>query len=430
MTPLRAIPSVDELVRAIASDYPDVPRPVIVDETRRVLARLRESARRDAGVEPGDAERQARQAITALLHPSLRRVVNATGVILHTNLGRAPLPELPPAGGYSNLEFDLETGKRGRRDVHVAGLIDRLTGRPGIVVNNNAAATYLVLNELAAGWEVIVSRGELIEIGDGFRIPDIMARSGALLREVGTTNRTSIADYRDAITERTRLLMLVHPSNFAITGFTAKPALGELSALARERRIPLYEDLGSGCLLDLRGCGIDEPTPAASLAAGVDLVSFSADKLLGGPQAGLIAGDPALVEQIRRNPMFRALRVDKLIYGALETTLRNTLLRNLAAIPALRMIAATVDEIHARAVALCARLPGATIIEGRSVIGGGSTPNQSLPTWLIRLEGTRDSALRRADPPVIARLEEGCTLIDLRTVLPEEEEHLMRALQT
>jgi L-seryl-tRNA(Ser) seleniumtransferase len=429
MTTLRAIPSVDELVRAIEGNFPGVPRAVMVEETRRAMAGLRESLRRDGGA-VAEPEMLARQAIATLLSPSLRRVINATGVILHTNLGRAPLPDLPPSGGYSNLEFDLATGKRGRRDVHVAGLIERITGRPGIVVNNNAAAVYLVLNELAAGAEVIVSRGELIEIGDGFRIPDIMARSGAALKEVGTTNRTRIADYRDAISERTRLLMRVHPSNFAVTGFTSKPALDELSALAGERGIPFYEDLGSGCLLDLRRYGIDEPTPAASIAAGVNVVSFSGDKLLGGPQAGLIAGDAALVERIRRNPMFRALRVDKLISGALETTLRHALLGNLAAIPALRMIAATADEIRARAEAVCARLPGSTIVEGRSLAGGGSTPNQWLPTWLIRMEGARDERLRHSDPPVIARVEDGCTLIDLRTVFPEEEEQLLRALQS
>jgi L-seryl-tRNA(Ser) seleniumtransferase len=417
---------VDELVRGVEQDFPGVPRPVIVDEARRVIESLRAGAKQGREIEPADV--LLRDALAALLRPSLRRVINATGVVLHTNLGRAPLGVGAGSGGYSNLEFDLASGKRGKRDVHVAGLIERLAGRPGIVVNNNAAATYLVLNELAAGYDVIVSRGELIEIGDGFRIPDIMARSGAVLREVGTTNRTSLDDYRAAVTERTRLIMRVHPSNFAMTGFTSKPELAALSGLARERGIPLYEDLGSGCLLDLREYGISEPLVSASLKAGVDVVSFSGDKLLGGPQAGLICGEAKLVERIRRNPMFRALRADKLIYGALETTLRNALLLNLEAIPALRMIAASPEQIHARAAAICERVPAAALVEGRSVIGGGATPDQSLPTWLIRIGGVRDAALRRADPPVIARIEDGCTLLDLRTVLPEDEEHLVRAI--
>ncbi len=424
MSSLRAIPSVDELAREAEASYRNIPRSVIVDEARRVAARMR------ANKGEGDAAAELRTALDALLRPSLRRVVNATGVILHTNLGRAPLDAVP-AKGYSNLEYDLGAGKRGKRDTHVGSLITRLTGaEAGIVVNNNAAATYLVLNELAAGGEVIVSRGELIEIGDGFRIPEIMARSGAILREVGTTNRTRLEDYRDAINERTRLLMRVHPSNFAITGFTGKPALEELAGLARERGVPFYEDLGSGCLVDLRPFGVDEPLVSASIAAGVNVVSFSGDKLLGGPQSGLIAGERGLVERIRRNPMFRALRVDKLILGALEAALRDTLLGNHEAIPALRMIALPLAEIRERAERMAARLPGATVVEGRSLIGGGSTPNQSLPTWLVRLEGERDRELRLSDPPVIARVEDGATLIDLRTVLPEEEDLLISRLET
>lgn len=424
MSSLRAIPSVDELAREAEASYGNIPRSVIVDEARRVAAWMR------ANKGEGDAAAELRAALDALLRPSLRRVVNATGVILHTNLGRAPLDAVP-AKGYSNLEYDLGAGKRGKRDTHVGSLITRVTGaEAGIVVNNNAAATYLVLNELAAGGEVIVSRGELIEIGDGFRIPEIMARSGAILREVGTTNRTRLEDYRDAINERTRLLMRVHPSNFAITGFTGKPLLEELAGLARERGVPFYEDLGSGCLVDLRPFGVDEPLVSASIAAGVNVVSFSGDKLLGGPQSGLVAGERGLVERIRRNPMFRALRVDKLILGALEAALRDTLLGNHEAIPALRMIALPLAEIRERAERMAARLPGATVVEGRSLIGGGSTPNQSLPTWLVRLEGERDRELRMSDPPVIARVEDGATLIDLRTVLPEEEELLISRLET
>ena len=270
-----------------------------------------------AGAAGPPVEARVEQALAALERPSLRRVVNATGVVLHTNLGRAPLGPIHVLPGYSNLEYDLAAGRRGQRDVHAAGLLERLLGAPGIAVNNNAAAIFLALNELAAGGEVVVSRGELIEIGDGFRIPDIMARSGAAVREVGTTNRTGIADYRAAINERTRLLLRVHPSNFRISGFTARPELRELVALGRERGVPVYEDLGSGCVVDLLAFGIQEPLVSDSLKAGADLVSFSGDKLLGGPQAGILAGKPEIVARLRRNPLFRALRLDKIIYQAL-----------------------------------------------------------------------------------------------------------------
>ncbi|MEO7142866.1 MAG: L-seryl-tRNA(Sec) selenium transferase, partial [Bryobacteraceae bacterium] len=373
-----------------------------------------------------------RANLQALRVPSLRRVINATGVVLHTNLGRAPLPAMDALAGYSNLEYDIAAGRRGKRDVHIAGLLERLVGQPGIAVNNNAAAVYLALNELAAGYEVVVSRGELIEIGDGFRIPDIMARSGALLREAGTTNRTRIEDYRDAINERTRLILRVHASNFRMDGFTAKPSLAELSALARERGIPLYEDLGSGCIADLRAFGIEEPLAADSLGAGVNLVSFSGDKLLGGPQAGVLAGDAELVARLRRNPMFRALRLDKLIYQALETTLRHLLFEEWDAIPALRLIAQPAVEIRARAERLMAHCPGIELMEGRSLAGGGSTPMQSLATWLIAIPGDaarNEHALRMGDPPVIARIEGGRVVLDLRTVFPADEDELVAAVQ-
>jgi L-seryl-tRNA(Ser) seleniumtransferase len=358
-------------------------------------------------------------------------VINATGVVLHTNLGRAPGVRFAPLSGYSNLEYDLERGRRGKRDSHIAGLLERLTGKPGIAVNNNAAAVLLALHELARGGEAIVSRGELIEIGDGFRIPDIMAASGAELREVGTTNRTSIDDYRAAIGERTRLLMRVHPSNFHIEGFTSKPRLDELAALARERGLPLYEDLGSGCIADLSLYGLREPRVSESLDAGVNVVSFSGDKLLGGPQAGLIAGDADLIARLRRNPLFRALRIDKLITQALETSLRHLLFEQWDAIPALRMIRMSADEIRERAERMRARVSQLEIISGRSVAGGGSTPDQSLSTWLLALEGdavATERALRSGDPPVIARIEDDRLVLDLRTVLPEEEEELTRRL--
>lgn len=374
--------------------------------------------------------------LQGLLAPSLRRVINATGVILHTNLGRAPLPDFPSPAGYSNLEYDLETGRRGKRDVHAAPLLERLLGAPGIVVNNNAAAVFLALHELAAGGEVIVSRGELIEIGDGFRIPEIMARSGARLVEVGTTNRTRIEDYRHAISPETRLLLRVHPSNFVIQGFTGRPTIEELCLLGRERGIPVYEDLGSGCLADLSAYGVHEPLPQASLRAGASLVSFSGDKLLGGPQAGVLAGKHEIVQRLRRNPMFRALRVDKLIYAALETALRLTLLEKWDELPVLRMIRLSPDEIAERARRLAGEINAsgklhADVVRGESLLGGGSTPGQALPTCLLAV--TPDAAglerqLRAHTPPVIARIDDGRLLIDLRTVDPADDATVLAAL--
>jgi L-seryl-tRNA(Ser) seleniumtransferase len=355
-------------------------------------------------------------------------------VVVHTNLGRAPLAAFSIQVGYSNLEYDLATGKRGKRDIHAGPLLERLLTAPAIAVNNNAAALLLALNELAAGGEVVVSRGELIEIGDGFRIPEIMARSGAALREVGATNRTRIEDYRDAIGDRTRLLLRVHPSNFRIQGFTARPELSELVALGRERGLPVFEDLGSGCVVDLRPFGIDEPLVPASLEAGVDLVSFSGDKLLGGPQAGILAGKAEIVARLRRNPLFRALRLDKLIYQALETTLRLLLLERWDEIPALAMIRQPAAAIRARAEALVAQVPGlrAEVVPGASVIGGGATPEQSIPTWLISIDcpdvAAAERQLRGADPPVVARIEKDRLLLDLRTVFADEEPGLLHSL--
>ncbi|MBL8179959.1 MAG: L-seryl-tRNA(Sec) selenium transferase [Bryobacterales bacterium] len=402
---LRQLPSVD----AIAQRFPEAPRAVLIAEIRKALDRARKSQTLP------DIEAEVRQALDALSKPSLRRVINATGVVLHTNLGRAPLTPPKPIAGYSNLEYDLATGKRGKRDTHIAPWIERLTGKPGIAVNNNAAAVYLVLNELAAGHEVIVSRGQLVEIGDGFRIPDIMRSAGVTLREVGTTNRTSIDDFRHAIGDRTRLLMIVHPSNFRIEGFTAQPTRQEIAALGREHGIPVYEDLGSGCVLPL----FDEPQVRDSLRARINVVSFSADKLLGGPQAGIVAGDAELVTRIRRNPMFRALRLDKLILQSLEETFRLLAFEHYDAIPALRMIRLSAASVKARAEAL--RIPGAEIIPGESVIGGGSTPRHSLPTWLISLPESLEPKLRAADPPIVGRIEDSRLLLDLRTVFPEDD---------
>jgi L-seryl-tRNA(Ser) seleniumtransferase len=405
----RDLPSVAQILENL--------RPVLVNEIRRVLEESRQTLRR--GEAPEDPEVAVLRSVEELLKTSLRPVINATGVVLHTNLGRAPLEN-----GYCNLEYDLATGKRGRRDTHTGRLLEAILGKPAIVVNNNAAALFLILNELAAGGEAIVSRGELIEIGDGFRIPEIMARSGAQLREVGTTNRTYTADYAGAINDKTRLLLRVHPSNFHMTGFTARPELRDLVALARERSLPLYEDLGSGCLVDL---GLKEPLAQDSLAAGANLISFSGDKLLGGPQAGIIAGDPELVTRVRRNPLFRALRQDKLFYRAMEPVLRKILLGQFDEIPAMRMIRLTPEAIRGRAERLASKIPEAVVEPGESVIGGGSTPDLTLPTWLISVEAD-EKKLRAHNPPIVARVENNRVLIDLRTVFPEEEEALIHAL--
>ena len=454
---LRQIPSVDELLNrpGLAELSSRAGRGLVVDVARAVLADLRAQLAKepDASAKELDArELEARVAaeVEEALALSLRPVINATGVVLHTNLGRAPLPPgviehlARTATQYSNLEYDLAAGARGKRDVHTARLLARLVGaEAAIVVNNNAAAVFLVLNTLAKGAEVLVSRGELIEIGDGFRIPDIMGESGALLREVGTTNRTRIADYERAINERTRLLLRVHPSNFRIVGFTERPSLAEMVELGRRFSLPVFEDLGSGCLRDLSSAGISEPGARESFAAGVPIVSFSGDKLLGGPQAGIIAGKKEFVERIRRNPLFRALRVDKLTIAVLEVTLNAYLRGALDEVPALRMIRMPVEEIEQRVAALLERVRGelpkdakTELVSGFSVIGGGSTPDQSLPTCLLAVSSRRYTAaqleerLRRPEKgaPVIARIEDDRLVLDLRTVFPEQEASLLASL--
>lgn len=457
-TLLRQIPSVDDILNRpeTAKLIQLAGRSLATEVIREALADFREQARKGS-VPPLD-EGELHSAIALKLNdrvaPSLRPVINATGVVLHTNLGRAPLSKeaaariAATATRYSNLEYDILAGKRGKRDVHTSRALAQICGaEAAIVVNNNAAAVFLVLNMLAKGREVLVSRGELIEIGDGFRIPEIMAESGALLREVGTTNRTRIADYQRAITPETRLLLRVHPSNFKIVGFTNRPELDELVSLGRKKRIPVFEDLGSGCLLDLTGMGVAEPVVRASIAAGVDLVSFSGDKLLGGPQAGIIAGKQKLVERIRRNPLFRALRVDKLTIAALEATLGACRRAAWDDVPALRMIRVPQEEIARRASAfmenLRGDLPPGTILEsfaGFSVIGGGSTPDQKLPTTLIAVHSRCYSAseieqrlrnplaLRGELASVIARIERKTLVLDLRTVFEEEEPALAAAL--
>ena len=453
---LRALPSVDQLLQRprIAERVNGSRHGLVVAEARLALDRMRTAIRKaprpnaDEAHLIEEAEQHVLTQLDALASPSLRPVINATGVVLHTNLGRAPLSDQAVAAisqtarGFSNLEYDLSTGKRGKRDVHAGGLLEKLLGAPAIVVNNNAAAIFLVLNEVAGGGEAIVSRGELIEIGDGFRIPDIMERSSAKLREVGTTNRTHISDYRDAINEATRLLMRVHPSNFRVVGFTARPSLEELVALGAESTLPVMDDLGSGCLYDFAQVGFrDEPPVVDSLRAGADIVTFSGDKLLGGPQAGIIAGKPDWIARIRRNPLFRALRVDKLTYAALEATLRDYLFGRYDQIPVLRMMRQSADEIRTRTEKFVASLKlgehtSIDLIDGQSVLGGGSTPDQSVPTTLIRIRSTAgttvadlESRLRVGSPAVITRIEDDAILLDLRTVHPDDEANLTVALR-
>jgi L-seryl-tRNA(Ser) seleniumtransferase len=470
------LPSTDEMLRQseIRVLIEREGHTAVAESIRVVLAHVREevgSGRLDEksldlalGGLPAAVERQLLQSLSYSLQP----LVNATGVILHTNLGRAPLAAAAfdhiraTAGTYSNLEFDLSTGERGKRDIHVDRLFQKLLandrvetglGRASesrsptiaistIVVNNNAAAVLLTLNSLAEGGEVIVSRGELVEIGGSFRIPDVMSKSNATLREVGTTNRTRIADYENAINDRTRLLLRVHRSNFEITGFTEQPEIDELVALARRRKLPLVEDLGSGALFDLRSVGIvGEPGLLDSLRAGVDVVTYSGDKLLGGPQSGLISGRTDLIKRMRSNSLFRALRVDKLTYAALESTLLAYVKRDHDAVPVLRMMRLSKEEITRRAEKIVATVESAQLkhlklelFDGESVIGGGAAPSAILPTRLVALTHADLSAdelsarLRSSTPPIIARVEEGRVLFDLRTVFPEQDANLANAL--
>ncbi len=420
MSELRNLPSVDRVLSQL-KELRGFPSTLIADEIRSVLALRREAIQSGVPASDQPVEDEVMERLAALAKPSLRRVINATGVVLHTNLGRASLGDFHPIGGSSNLEYDLETGKRGQRDTHTAPLLERLLQRPAILVNNNAAAVFLVLHELAPGSEVIVSRGELIEIGDGFRIPEIMARSGAILREVGTTNRTQIEDYRRAVNDRTHLIMRVHPSNFHISGFTARPKVEELAELAKQAGIPLYEDLGSGCLVDLKSLGIAEPVVKDSFAAGVNILSFSCDKLLGGPQTGVIAGDAELVQRVRRNFMYRAFRLDKLVIECLERTLRHLVLEQWSKIPALDAIFTPLEKLRERAASVqlaLGQLP-VTTRESASPIGGGSTPDQTLPTWVVEITAAHPDGLlkrlRQSAVPVIGRIEADKVLLDMRT---------------
>jgi L-seryl-tRNA(Ser) seleniumtransferase len=455
---LRQLPSVDEvLLRPRVADLGrKLERGFLVEIVRGVLGRLRREIVSGELLEEnhlaaGAIELRIVRSVEQALAPSLRGVINASGVILHTNLGRAPLTAAildefrQTAMQYSNLEYDVSAGARGKRDVHTSRLIEQLTGaEAAIVVNNCAAAVLVTLAALARGGEVIVSRGELIEIGDGFRIPEIMEQSGAVLREVGTTNRTRIGDYESAINEKTRVILRVHPSNFTVSGFTEKPMVEELITMGKRHRLPVVEDLGSGCLVDLSSAGINEPTARESVEAGFSLVLFSGDKMVGGPQAGIIAGKEELVQKVRRHPLFRALRVDKLTIAGMEATLRAYLRGAWKDIPALRMMQMSLEEISARTVAfykaLSVRIAEADaeieIADGQSLVGGGSTPAQSLPTKVLRFASARYSASElearlRSGPrpaPVIARIEDARLLIDLRTVFTEQEAALAEAI--
>ncbi len=453
----RRLPSVDELLKTtdIAPLTQEHGRLGVTEAIRAELEAVR------ARLADGSLDGARFDAVLALLSEavsaraakmdagSLRRVINASGVVIHTNLGRVPLIRDAVerigecASGYSNLEMDLEKGERGCRDDHARHLLSRLFARQGvgeaaaIVVNNNAAAVFLALSALAKGGEVIVSRGELVEIGGSFRIPDIMAQSGACLREVGTTNRTRIGDYEAAITENTRLLLRVHRSNFEITGFTERPDLAELVALGRRRGIPVMEDLGSGALVNMADFGVPgEPGLCDSLRAGVALVTCSGDKLLGGPQAGLICGAPDLVGRSRAHPLFRALRVDKMCYAALEATLSAYLREQYERIPLLRILRLPAAGIERRCTALAeaARRFSPEVLATRTMIGGGAAPGKSLPSFALGLASVRDGArdlarrLRQQSVPILSRIEDDRVLLDLRTVDDADDRYLAETL--
>lgn len=455
---LRQIPAVDQLLLRAAVDswVSQTSREFVVSEIQRLLQEIRSAIRSGAvqsgaDISPEKLELALAENLRNRLRPNLRTVINATGVILHTNLGRAPISSSAQKSlsafstNYTNLEYELKTGERSHRDKLLEPLLQEVLGcEAAVVVNNNAAAVFMILNTLASGKEVIVSRGELVEIGGSFRIPDILARSGAFLREVGTTNKTRIEDYKNALGPNTALLLRVHPSNYRMIGFTQRPELREVVELAKSSEVPLVEDVGSGCLLDLKCYGIpDEPLVQESLSAGVDVISFSGDKLLGGPQAGIIAGRRKLIDPIRRNPLMRTYRVEKLIYGALEATLNSYRCGKAASeIPVVRMIAMTADQLRARARRFSRKLRAGLprgikvhLLEGNSLVGGGSCPECHLPTTLVALESdnpspnTIESRLRSQEPPIIIRVEEDKALLDLRTVFPSQETALLEGLR-
>jgi len=455
---LRQIPGVDTLLEmdAVRDALSRHPRRLVLDAIHGELDETRKRILQVPGpkpdlIDPIEIATSIAQRADRLAAFTLRPVINATGIVIHTNLGRSLLSGEAVkrlqtiCSGYNNLEYDLRLGERGSRYVHAEAILRELTGsEAALVVNNNAAAVFLVLNTLAGGREVIVSRGQLVEIGGSFRIPDVMRASGAILREVGTTNRTHLKDYVSAITERTALLMKVHTSNYRILGFTKEVSLEEMVVLGREHSLPVVEDLGSGCFIDLGQFGLQgETTVQETVRAGADLVTFSGDKLLGGPQAGIIVGRKDLIEKCRKNPVTRALRVDKMTLTALETTLR--LYRDerqaIEKIPTLSMIAVSPEELKSRAEDLASAIGGADrkcalkieVRPGLSQVGGGSLPAQDLPTFIVAVQSGDFSAnrieqfLRRDDPPIIGRIESDRFIMDLRTVLPQQIEIIAQA---
>ena len=454
-SPLKAIPSVDQLLKTDsaaklrdvvgAERLTEIARQ-ITDDIRREIQRS--GATQDRQSLLSDALKRLEQFRASETSAGIRRVINATGVVLHTNLGRAPLSEsaraaVANAAGYCTVEFDPQTGKRGKRGARVEELLCQITGaESALVVNNCAAAALLVLTVLARDGETVVSRGELVEIGGDFRVPDVMSNSGTRMIEVGTTNRTRLEDYRRAITDQTRLIMRVHPSNYRVVGFTATPKLEELVALAHEHHLPIYEDAGSGVVNDLTEYGLaDEPLIRDSIDAGIDVVSFSGDKLLGAAQAGLIVGKEAVVERLRKHSMYRALRVDKLCLAALEATLESHRRGASEEVPTLRMLAISEEMLRARAIEFVATVADtpqmrASVVEGHSAVGGGSGPNVHPPTWLIAIEPVSitveqiERQLRSASPPIIGRIAEGRLLLDLRTVDPRDELEILNALKS
>lgn len=450
MEALRQIPPVGDVLRApeLSEFHGLLGQPFVGAILDEILSEVRRQLTRSKAVVPRseltstlatELARRLRQSLEFSLH----RVINASGVVLHTNLGRAPLPESALdrlrdiTSRYSNLEYDIERGVRGKRDTHIERKLQQLLGcEAATVVNNNAAAVFLVINTLAEGGEVIASRGEQVEIGGSFRIPEIIGRSGARLREVGTTNRTRIKDYDAAINENTRLLLRVHPSNFRMIGFTERPSLDEIVGLSKRRNIPTFEDLGSGCVTDLKPFGIpNEPLAKNSLASGIDLISFSGDKLLAGPQAGIIAGKKLYVEKVRQNPLFRALRVDKLTICVLEFVLRAHLEGRLDDLPVWRMLRATEAQLKIRAEAFAKRATFAKPVALQSVVGGGSAPESYMPSWGVALiipqlsDVELETRLRHSNPPVIARVEDNQVILDFRTIWPSEEGELLEVLR-
>lgn len=443
---VRQLPSVDRLLQSPMASrlIDDYGYPTTLQAVRQTLDRTRISALEGQAEIPDDSAilESTRETLESWFTPSIQPVINGTGVIIHTNLGRAPLSSsakeamLEVAAGYSNLEYQLDRGKRGRRDHHAEGLLTLLTdAESALVVNNNAAAILLALTALARRKEVIISRSHLIEIGGGFRIPDVLKQSGAKLIEVGTTNRTHLNDFATAITSRTALIMLAHTSNFRIVGFTTTPSLQELSELANSQQIPLLDDLGSGALLDTTQYGLGrEPTVQESLREGSSLVAFSGDKLLGGPQAGILVGDKPLINRLKKHPLYRAVRADKLCLAGLSATLMHYLRGEaIQSVPIWQMISASETELHERVSKWQEQLGFGQNIRGLSTVGGGSLPEETLPTWLLAFNPDRvDTAariLRIGQPPIIGRIHEDQLLIDPRTVLPDQEEMLLLGLQ-